>query len=515
MAKRTRGGEAPQGGMSLSTRLTLIMTLALAAVMTGAAGALFKTASEQTIAAQEQTLIDAMKLTSSNQKGPTEIRRLTTERDLLISIEKVIAGASPSNTELVQLRNQLRTMSSDRTAKIGDLQQSITWHQVATQSAEDLDEGRVKRIPIEIGSEKKPAYLLRAPQGPDAPDFEVRVSPPTEQARQALLLVIIGITVVVIVVGALVSVIVASQATRPIKLIAEDVWQISTGDLSHRTRARGVREVNLLARSIDRMTTDLATAQETKLALSVREREVALAAEVRESLLANATPVSEGFEFGALCLSAVDMGGDFYDFIKAPGGEIGLLVCDVSGRGLPGTLIGATARAYLRAELNRGGDIREALFHVNRELAGDVRRGMYVSALYVLLDPKTNVARVACAGHKLPLAHLVAATGKVQLVQPEGIALGFDKGPIFESRLELAHLKLEPGDRLAIFNSGPAVLQNPAGEEYGEKHIYSQVQRHGARATPEFLDRLRSVLEAYAAGAPLARDISILTARKT
>jgi hypothetical protein len=114
----------------------------------------------------------------------------------------------------------------------------------------------------------------------------------------------------------------------------------------------------------------------------------------------------------------------------------------------------------------------------------------------------------------LPLAHFVAATGKVRLVQPEGIALGFDQGPIFESRLEPAEVKLEPGDRLAIFNSGPAVLVNPAGAEYGEKQIYAQVQRHGARSSEDFLERLRSVLEAYAAGTPLARDISIVTARR-
>ena len=158
--------------------------------------------------------------------------------------------------------------------------------------------------------------------------------------------------------------------------------------------------------------------------------------------------------------------------------------------------------------------MREALFHVNRELSRDVRRGMYVSAMYVFLDPKTNVARIACAGHKLPLVHFIAATGKVALVQPEGIALGFDPGPIFESRSRSPNCKLEPGDRLAIFNSGPAALVNAAGEEFGEKHIYAQVQRHGARASDEFLDRLNSVLEAYAGRTPLERDISILTARE-
>ncbi len=507
MAKRTREREPPPGGMSLSTRLTLIMTLALAAVMTGAAVALFKTATQQTTAAQEHTLVSAVQLTSANQHVATDIRRLTTERDLLVSIEKVIPDGNP-------LKTQLGKMRSDRTEKISALQKSFTWHEVEGQPVVEYEDARVRRIPVEIGAAKDPAYLLRASGGPDSPDFDLLTPPPANDAEQGLLRVIIAITVVVIAVGALVSVVVASQATRPITAIAEDVWQISTGDLSHRTRARGVREVNLLARSIDRMTTDLAAAQETRLALSVREREVALAAEVRESLLANATPVRAGYEFGALCLPAANLSGDFHDFISTPAGEVGLLVCDVSGIGLPATLVGATARAYMRAALSRGEDLAKSLFGVNRELSRDVRRGMYVSALYALLDPKTNVVRIACAGHKLPLVHFSAATGKVRLFQPEGIALGFDLGPIFESRLEFAEIKLEPGDRLAIFNSGPAVLVDAEGKEFGEKHVYAQVQRHGARATEEFLERLRSVLEAHGGGAPLARDISILTARR-
>ena len=514
MAKRSREHEAPHGGMSLSTRFTLFMTLALAAVMTVAGFVLYKTAAKVTSTVQERTLIDAVRLTGENEKVAAELRRLSTERELLQFLDKRLAAAYASSAELTQLRTELKAMWDERGAKSGELEHSITWHQVEGQDVKEYASGEVKRFPIEIGAAKDSGYLLRFSQGTEKKNFDLLAPASDEKAESGLLGLIIGVTVVVIAVGAMVSVWVAGQVSGPIEAIADDLRQISTGDLSHTTRARGVREVNVLARSIDRMTADLAAAQEAQLELSVREREVALASEVREALLANATPKRAGFEFGALCLSAPDLGGDFYDFISTPAGEVGLLVCDVSGRGLPGTLVGATARAYLRAELSRGEDLKQALFHVNRELAGDVRRGMYVSALYVLLDPQASTVRIACAGHKLPLVHLVASTGKVSLVQPEGIALGFDLGPIFEGRLELAQLTLEAGDRLAIFNSGPAVLAGPAGLEFGEKQIYAQVQRHGARGTEEFLDRLRSVLEAHAAGVPLARDISILTLRK-
>ena len=513
MARRKRELAGSKTAMSLATRFTLSMTLALTAVMTAAGVALYSNAAKVTASVQTNALVYAVRMTGTNQQIDSELKRLEIERQLLESLEKFVATNYAGKAEFTKLRNELKTMWGTRTTKKAELELNLPWRQVEGQPAVDIGE-QVKRMPIEIGSTKAKASLLRYSTGDRASDFDLLTPFSTVEAENQLLGVIIAIIVAAIGVGALVSVLVASQASRPIVAIADDVRHIATGDLAHTTRARGVHEVNVLARSIDRMAADLSAAQEAKLELSVREREFALVSEVRESLRPNATPVQSGYEFAALGMSAANLGCDFHDFISTPGGGVGLLVCDVSGRGLPGTLVGATARAYLRAELTGRDDLREALFHVNRELARDVRRGMYVSALYVLLDPKTHVVRIACAGHKIPLVHFVAATGKLALVQPEGIALGFDKGPIFESRLELAELKLEAGDRLTIFNSGPAVLVNSEGKEFGEKNLYAQVQRHGARSSEEFLDRLRSVLEAFAGGTALERDISILTSRR-
>src|ERR1700741_3616020 len=98
MAKRKRQLEA--GGMSLSLRLTLIMTLALAAVMTGGAVALFKTATKLTSTVQERTLVSAARLTGANHGFAAETIRLTAERDLLASLDKRLAASSSSNPEI-------------------------------------------------------------------------------------------------------------------------------------------------------------------------------------------------------------------------------------------------------------------------------------------------------------------------------------------------------------------------------------------------------------------------------
>ncbi|MDP6538878.1 MAG: SpoIIE family protein phosphatase, partial [Planctomycetota bacterium] len=232
---------------------------------------------------------------------------------------------------------------------------------------------------------------------------------------------IAGITLVVIIVGAFVALLVSNHVVQPLNSIVNDIRQIARGNLHHRSRVKGGGEVALLARTVNRMAEELEEAQENEIELSAREREMEVANEVREALHVEAVPACAGYELGGTHVGAPQPGGDFHDFIALGDGRVGVLVCGVSGQGVPGALVGATARAYLRGELSRNADSAEALRLVNGFLASDVRRGMFVTAMYALIDPGKHEVEVACAGHKVPLLHLIAAKRSVRLVQPEGI----------------------------------------------------------------------------------------------
>jgi sigma-B regulation protein RsbU (phosphoserine phosphatase) len=317
--------------------------------------------------------------------------------------------------------------------------------------------------------------------------------------------------VLVLAVGALVALLVAGQVVRPIHDLVDDVRQIAMGDLSHRTRSRGGGEVMLLGRAIDRMTRELSEAQEAKLELSIRDRELDLAASVRESLLPLATPVVAGYDLGAAFLSSPQFGGDFHDFIELSDGRVGLLACDVSGRGVPAALVGSTARAYMRSELARGADLRETLQRINRWLAADVRRGMYVTAIYALIDPGKGTAQVVCAGHKIPVLRFTASDGRLRALHPEGIALGLDKGPVFDRRLQLQESPLEPGDRLLLANSAPVRIQNAEGSELGEKALFGRVLKHAHLDTQQFLKAMKRDFEQFAGEGGVPFDVSLVT----
>lgn len=500
----TRDAEGRGGGMRLRARFTLMMTVSLAVVV-GAAGAfLYKSVSTVERAVQEDSLRAAAQLSAEAAEVESTAERLNVELSALRPLQRTLQSGDLEKAR-VEVAERVRELERQRAGI------SPFWTQVG--SAATALGNDVLRAQVTYGPDGRAGTLYRVSRGEQKTFSLLLPADAGHHSQRGVLGLIVGTVLLVILVGASVSILVAGQVSGPLEQIVEDIRQISTGDLKHRTRVKGGGELGTLARAIDRMTKNLADAQENELNLSIRNRELALASEVREALLPQSTPAVPGYEIGAAHLSSQELWGDFHDFLE-PSGRVGLLVCDVSGKGLPGALVGATARSTLRGALKQGGDVAEALREVNRELARDVKRGMYVSALYILLDPREGIATLVCAGHKMPLVRFTAEDGKVRVIQPEGIALAFDKGPIFDRRLEVAQVPVEPGDRLVLVNTGAIEVTNAEGRELGDKPLFAIIQKHAALPTEEFLGKLRTALENYSDGGRLERDVSIVTLRR-
>jgi len=473
MARAKKGSDLKLSGSNLGTRFSVQMSGALAIVMLGAGAFLYHQVLQKADEIQENAFVEAVQI-----QGPLQQRVLQDQYRELTNLPPL-----PQPPEAAQPKKEAEVKA--------------------------FPDSFVKRHEVWYGEGFKKSGFLYQYQDVMPP---LVVSAETkERAGQGLLSLIIIVTALVILVGTCVAYLIGRSVSRPLQMIVDDIGQIAAGDLRHRTRVRAGGEIMMLAKSIDRMAGNLEEAQAAQMELSKREREVALADEVREALLPDAPPALAGYDLGALHVASPSPGGDFHDFLELPDGKKGLLVCEVSGRGIPGALVGAIARSYLRVELARGGDLAEALSRANRDIARDVKRGMYVTAMYVVLDPAQSVATVACAGHKLPLVRISASDGKVRLAHPEGIALGFDPGPVFDRALSIQKVPIEPGDRLLIANTGPVRVNNPKGEELGEKAFYRLVLQHARGDTATMLADLRRALETFAAGEPFPSDLSIVS----
>jgi len=407
-------------------------------------------------------------------------------------------------------RSSVITESMALTAKEADgaWNRRVDWDQ--------LTPGEITHMKTTYGPDKSEAdlYLYKS----DLEEIEDRhllVPEGSGDESEDLFRLICGIVLVVLIAVALASFLVAKQASRPLEKLVSDIRKIAGGDFNHRTRVKAGGEIALLARAVDRMASGLAEAQEAEIELEMKEREMEVAAEVRQALLPQSTPSVEGYDIFGEHQGSPEPGGDFHDFVETADGEIGLLVCGVSGKGVPGALVGATARAYLRTELATcGEDIEGAFKRVNRYLADDVRQGMFVTALYALLEPESGVVQLACAGHKVPLIRRAAADGKMHSHHPEGFALGFDEGPVFDQTLQLMTFKIEPGDRIILANTGPVQVQNEAEEMIGEKGFYKLLMRYSDETSEMMLDGVLMGLESFAGDEPYPNDLSIMTVRR-
>lgn len=474
-------GRPSAGGMKLATRFALTMTLALLPVVLVAGFVLYQRTAELAQQVQDKAFVEAAAI-----QGPRlELVHDSYRRErmgLPPQEDSVVVAPKAGGATIEHMKGRLRAWEGSLVSGSGREQ---TNQPVLVYEWRD-EKGQSVLPPLAVPAELK------------------------DQATEGLPATIGMAILAILVVGALVAFTVGSAVARPVEVLVEDVGKIARGNLDYRTRVKAGGEVARLASAVDRMTAELKQAQAAQEELAARERELALAAEVREQLLPAGAPKLQGYSLAATHLDSPSPGGDFHDFLSFPDGRVGVLVGDVSGRGIPGAMIGAIARSYLRVELSRGDDPLQAFARANREIARDVRRGMYISALYVLLDPAAGVATVVCAGHKLPLVRLQAGDGQVRTVQPEGVALGLDKGPVFERSLQAVDVPVNKGDRLVLANTGPVAVVDGAGAEFGEKAYYRALLAGARLKTDAMLSHLVKSLEAHAAGAPFPQDVSIV-----
>jgi len=346
-------------------------------------------------------------------------------------------------------------------------------------------------------------------------DFNVILSlARINEARGALKSSILLPVLVSILAGIGIAVWIGTLITNPIKHLMSDMNQVSNGNLDHKTVAHSKDEVGLLAQTFGRMTEALRAAHDQEIESKALEHDLAIASEIQSNLVPKRMLKVPGYDISAYYRPSKEVGGDYYDFIEIDADHEGFIVADVSGKGVPGSLVMTMARAFIRmeAERSRNTSPADTLMKANRMLAQDIKKGMFVTALYCILNKRTNELRVASAGHN-PLVVWRAATNQVQLVNPNGIALGFDKGPVFERTVKDEVIVLGHGDRIVAFTDGTVEAMNAKNQEFGDERFYTLIRDLAPRDSNQMLNLLVKELDEHKGHAPQSDDITIVTLR--
>jgi sigma-B regulation protein RsbU (phosphoserine phosphatase) len=328
------------------------------------------------------------------------------------------------------------------------------------------------------------------------------------QARRRAVITVASITAVMILAGIPLIMLMLHRKLRPLSAITRSLQEVDLEKGTFDIPVRSRNEFGYLAETLRTVGSKLGAARRQAVERLRIAQELEIAHEVQHSILPRVYPRAEAFEFAGAYRSAREVGGDYYDFIDFDHRHLAFLVADVSGKSLPGMLVMLLTRDIIKRLARSVPEPASLLANLNRELMPNIRKGMFVTMFFGVLDKETGVFRFASAGHN-PLV-VVRDNGAHELHRPKGYPLGMMAPRAFEERLESGQVQLAPGDWLIQFTDGVNEAQNTAEEEFGMDRFTQLLVTHRALSPDKLVEETLRHVEGFVGAAPQFDDITLL-----
>jgi serine phosphatase RsbU (regulator of sigma subunit) len=224
------------------------------------------------------------------------------------------------------------------------------------------------------------------------------------------------------------------------------------------------------------------------------ELEVARKAQLR--MLPQQIPQFAGLDIAAFSEPAKEVGGDYFDFVMFDGQRLGIVIGDVSGKGMPAALYMTLTKGFLQARADVNASPREILCRMNRNFYQAAERNIFVSLFYCVIDPINRKMVYARAGHN-PLIVRHTASHTTKLLQPPGLAVGLESGEVFERIMKQESIDITPGDTLVFYTDGLTEGMNRHKEEFGEERLLEVIRGAENSTARELLAQIRKAHAAF------------------
>jgi phosphoserine phosphatase RsbU/P len=240
-------------------------------------------------------------------------------------------------------------------------------------------------------------------------------------------------------------------------------------------------------------------------------REVEIAREVQERLFPQTLPPIMGIEYAGACRPALGVGGDYYDFLALPGGQLGIAIGDVSGKGIAAALMMASLQASLRSEATRAPENLAALVsNVNHLVYEASSANRYATFFYAQYNPASRQLTYVNAGHNPPmLFHRADGVWQVSRLETGGTVVGLLESFPYEQ----AAVTTKPGEIFIAFTDGISETMNGADEEWGEDRLTETVECCAGMSPNEMIARIMHAADAFVAGAKQHDDMTLVVLR--
>ena len=244
------------------------------------------------------------------------------------------------------------------------------------------------------------------------------------------------------------------------------------------------------------------------------DHDLEIARDIQRILLPAEAPAVNGFEISGINVPARQVSGDYFDYIKVDDQRLGVAIADVSGKGVPASLIMAICRSVLRSQAAQNPSPADVLQKVNRQLYPDIKEDMFISMAYLILDRAHDGVILSRAGHDAPLL-FKSSSQTVTSLKPPGMVLGIDSGNVFDRLTSDVAVPLERDDCLVLYTDGVTEAIDTEGDEFGVERMIQSVRASAMNGAPAIVTRLIDDLRNFVGSQPQNDDITLIAIRKT
>jgi sigma-B regulation protein RsbU (phosphoserine phosphatase) len=238
------------------------------------------------------------------------------------------------------------------------------------------------------------------------------------------------------------------------------------------------------------------------------ERELQVARELQASLLPSETPQLDRWDFAAYWRPAREVAGDYYDFIPLGDGTLGLVIADVSDKGMAAALFMALTRSMVRASAGRAPSPAKAISNANQMISADATRGMFVTLFYGELDPTIGQLTYVNAGHNPPLLYRVGED-RLDTLSRTGMALGVVGDSLFDE----GTVRFNAGDFIVLYTDGVTDATDAQEESFGLERLRQLVLHNRRETAANVVAGITGAVEGFVGSTTPFDDVTIVVAR--
>jgi sigma-B regulation protein RsbU (phosphoserine phosphatase) len=245
------------------------------------------------------------------------------------------------------------------------------------------------------------------------------------------------------------------------------------------------------------------------------DHDLEIARDIQRILLPSEAPAINGFQISGINAPARQVSGDYFDYIQVDEERLGVAIADVSGKGVPASLIMAICRSVLRAEAARNPSPADVLRKVNRQLYPDIKEDMFISMAYLILNHQRGGGiTLARAGHDAPLLYKRQSEVVTPIKSP-GMVVGIDSGNVFDRLTTDFAVPLERDDCLVLYTDGVTETLNSDGDEFGLERMMQSVRASATNGAQAIVRKIIEDVRDFTGSVPQNDDITLIAIRKT